>query len=138
MQLALDHSRLVTAGDVDGIVALYADGAGFEDPVGSGRRTGRDALRAHFAKTVASKTDEVTGTPVAGQDGKHALVPITAVMDYLPKGPEFVERGWLMPSTGATPKRLKCEYVLMIRIAPDGLIEDAKAFWGRTDIEIID
>jgi steroid delta-isomerase len=135
-ELVLEHSRRVNAGDVDGLVALYAEGAGFEDPVGSGRRLGRDALRAHFEQTIAANTREVTGKPVAGQDGMHALVPITAVMDYLPKGPGFAERGWLTPSGGLEPKRLKCEYVLMIRAGADGLIEESRAFWGRSDLEV--
>lgn len=137
MELALEHSRRVNAGDVDALVALYANEASVEDPVGSGRQTGRDALRAHFAKTIAANTKEVTGKPVAGQDGKHALVPITAVMDYLPKGPVFTERGWLTLPAGTEPGRLKCEYVLMIRVGADGLIEESKAFWGRSDIEVM-
>jgi steroid delta-isomerase len=138
MELALEHSRLVNAGDVGALVALYADGAGFEDPVGSGRQTGRDALRAHFEKTIAANTKEVTGKPVAGQDGLHALVPITAVMDYLPKGPFFAGQGWLTLPAGPEPRRLKCEYVLMIRAGADGLIEESKAFWGRSDIEVVE
>jgi steroid delta-isomerase len=136
MELVLEHSRRVNAGDVDALVALYADGAAFEDPVGSGRQTGWDALRAHFEKTIAANTQEVTGKPVAGQDGIHALVPITAVMDYLPKGPIFAERGWLTFGAEAEPRRLKCEYVLMIQAGANGLIEDSKAFWGRSDIEV--
>jgi steroid Delta-isomerase len=138
MELALEHSRRVNARDIDGLVALYADGAAFEDPVGSGRQTGRDALRAHFEKTIAANTKEITGNPVAGQDGLHALVPITAVMDYLPNGPAFARRGWLTLPAGPTPKHLKREYVLMIRTGADGLIEESKAFWGRTDIEVME
>jgi steroid delta-isomerase len=137
MELVLEHSRLMNAGDVDALVALYADEAGFEDPVGSGRQAGRAALRAHFQRAISANIKEVTGKPVAGQDGKHALVPVTAVMDYLPAGPLFAERGWLTLPAGPEPKRLKREYVLMIRAGDAGLIEESKAFWGRSDIAVM-
>lgn len=135
--LILEHSRLVNAGDVDGLVALYAEDVTFEDPVGSGERRGRDALRAHFERTVAANTREVVGRPVAGQDGLHALVPVTTVMDYRPKGPEFAERGWLTLPAGPEPERLQCESVHMIRTGDGGLIRESRTFWGRTDIEVV-
>lgn len=136
--LILEHSRRMNAGDVDGILDLYADDVAFEDPVGSGRRTGRDALRAHFEKSIEANTSETAGEPVAGQDGRHALAPVTAVMDYLPKGPGFADRGWLTAPAEPEGKRLTCEYVLMIRTDAGGLIEELKAFWGRSDLEVTD
>jgi len=136
--MILEHSRRISAGDVDGLLELYADEVGFEDPVGSGRRTGRAALRAHFAQSVEARIAETPGDPVAGQDGMHTLVPITAAMDYLPKGPAFAERGWLTAPAEPEGKRLRCEYVLMLRTGADGRIEELKAFWGRSDIEVID
>jgi steroid delta-isomerase len=134
--LILEHSRLVSAGDVDGLLALYADEVAFEDPVGSGRRKGRDSLRAHFEESVRARVSETPGEPVAGQDGLHALVPITAVMDYLPKGPGFAERGWLTPPDKPAGSRIRCEYVLMIRTTGDGRIAESKAYWGRSDIDV--
>lgn len=134
--LVLEHSRLLNAGDVEGLLALYADEVAFEDPVGSGRRTGRDALREHFEQSVQARVSETPGEPVAGQDGVHALVPITAVMDYLPKGPGFAARGWLTPPEQPAGQRLTCAYVLMIRTAGDGRIAESKAFWGRSDIDV--
>jgi steroid delta-isomerase len=134
--LIVEHSRRITAGDVDGLLDLYADDVAFEDPVGSGRRTGRESLRAHFAESVAAGIVETPGDPVAGQDGVHALVPITAAMDYLPKGPAFAERGWLTAPAEPDGKRLRCEYVLMLRTDTAGRIEELKAFWGRSDITV--
>lgn len=134
--LILEHSRRITAGDLDGLLELYADDVAFEDPVGSGRRTGREALREHFAESVAAGIVETAGEPVAGQDGLHALVPITAAMDYLPKGPAFAERGWLAAPDDPEGKRLRCEYVLMLRTDTEGRIAELKAFWGRSDITV--
>ena len=59
-------------------------------------------------------------------------------MDYLPKGPVFAERGWLTAPAETDGKRLKCDYVLMIRAGADGLIQDLQVFWGRSDIEVTD
>lgn len=136
--LILEHSRHMNAGDIDGLLALYAEDVSFEDPVGSGPQTGREALRAHLEKSIEANVTETPGEPAAGQDGLHALAPVTAVMDYLPKGPVFAERGWLTAPAEPDGKRLKCEYVLMLRTGADGRIEDLKAFWGRSDIEVTD
>jgi steroid delta-isomerase len=136
--LILEHSRRISAGDLDGLLDLYADDVVFEDPVGSGRRTGREALRAHFAESVAAGIAETPGDPVAGQDGVHTLVAVTADMDYLPKGPVFAERGWLTAPGDPDGKRLRCEYVLMLRTDAEGRIEELKAFWGRSDIAVTD
>ncbi|HET8681320.1 MAG TPA: nuclear transport factor 2 family protein [Micromonosporaceae bacterium] len=134
--IILEHSRRLSAGDVDGLLELYAEDVSFEDPVGSGRQSGRDALRAHFEKVVEADTREVAGEPVAGQDGLHTLVPITAVMDYLPLGPVFADRGWLAPPPDPRGSRLRRDYVLMLRTGSGGLVEELKAFWGRSDLEV--
>ncbi|GAA2100756.1 hypothetical protein GCM10009801_73490 [Streptomyces albiaxialis] len=135
-KIVVEHSRLLSVGDLDGLMAMYAENVTFEDPVGSGRRRGRDALREHFARSVEAGIDETTGQPVAGQDGLHALAPVVSVMDYLPKGPEFVERGWLDPPSATDEARLTCAYVLVLRTGVGGLIEDLRAFWGRSDLTL--
>jgi steroid delta-isomerase len=136
-KLALEHSRRLNAGDVAGVLELYADDAGFEDPVGAGRQTGREALRAHLESAVAANVKEVAEESVAGQDGAHVLTPVTAVMDYRPRGPLYVERGWLPAPTGPEPTGLRCQYALLLRVGESGLIEDMQAFWGRDDIETV-
>jgi steroid delta-isomerase len=136
-QLAFEHCRLMNAGDVDGLLALYADEVTFEDPVGWTRQTGRDALRTHFKEAVAANTHEAPGEPVAGQDDVHVLIPVTAIMDYLPKGPDFAERGWLRPPEEPAGKRLKRDSLLMLRTDDAGRIEELKIFWGRSDLEVI-
>ncbi|GAA4473743.1 nuclear transport factor 2 family protein [Phytohabitans houttuyneae] len=137
-KLALEHSRLLSAGDLDGLMRLYGDDVTFEDPVGAGTRTGREALRAHLAEAVAAGVRETAGEPVAGQDGRHALVPVTAVMDYAPRGPGYARRGWLAPPEEPDRQRLRCEYMLMIQTGPGGLIRSMRAYWGRSDITVLD
>ncbi|MFI0723145.1 nuclear transport factor 2 family protein [Streptomyces sp. NPDC021224] len=133
---AREHSRLVGAGDVDGLLGLYAPDAVFEDPVGSGARQGHEALRAHFTAAVEGRPAESVEDTVAGQDGVHVLSRITSVCDYRPHGPRYAARGWLAPPLGAEPAFLRRHYALQLRVGPSGLIEDMRAYWGRPDLEV--
>ncbi|MBC3983453.1 nuclear transport factor 2 family protein [Streptomyces buecherae] len=137
-KLMVEHSRLLNAADVDGLLGLYADEVTFEDPVGADQRSGRDALRAHFEEFVRAGVRETLGDPVAGQDGKHVLAPASAVMDYLPKGPGFAERGWITAPDDPTGKRITWNYVLMLRTGKGGAITELKALWGRSDLAVTD
>ncbi|WP_067467661.1 nuclear transport factor 2 family protein [Actinomadura macra] len=134
--LALEHFRRLNAGDVDGLLELYADDVVFEDPVGGDRGAGRASLRAHFAEYVAANLHEDPGEPVAGQDGAHVVVPVSAVMDYQPKGPAFAERGWLVPPAAPEGRRLERHSMVMLRMDATGLIRELKAFWGRSDLTV--
>jgi steroid Delta-isomerase len=135
--LALEHCRRVNAGDVDAIMELYAEEVTFADPVGADERSGRDALRAHFEAAVAAHLTETPGVPVAGQDGAHSLTPITSVIDYLPQGPVFAERGWLVPPADPAGKRIRRDSMLLLQVDGDGLITEWRSFWGRSDLEVI-
>jgi steroid Delta-isomerase len=137
-KLILEHSRRMNAADIDGLLELYADEVSFEDPVGSDRKTGRTALRAHFEELLEANISEVPGDPVAGQDGAHVLVPVTATMDYLPRGPVFADRGWLTAPSAPEKQRITWDYVLMMRAGAGGLIQELRMFWGRSDIGITD
>lgn len=56
MQAAVhEYVRALNAGDLAAIVALYADDAVVEDPVGSEPRRGSEAIRAFYAGSVALK-----------------------------------------------------------------------------------
>ncbi len=136
-KLALEHCRLMSEGDLDGLLALYAPEATFEDPVGSGPQTGREALRAHLESAMTANVKEVAEDPVAGQDGLHVITPVSSVMDYRPRGPLYVERGWLPAAQGPEPSGLRRHHMLLLRVGESGLIEDMQAFWGRGDIETI-
>ena len=58
MQAAVhEYVRALNAGDLDAIVALYADEATVEDPVGSAPKCGREAIRAFYAGSVVLKLD---------------------------------------------------------------------------------
>lgn len=60
MQAAVhEYVRALNASDLEAIVALYADEATVEDPVGSAPKCGRDAIRTFYAGSVALKLDVV-------------------------------------------------------------------------------
>jgi steroid delta-isomerase len=58
MQAAVhEYVRALNAGDLQAIVALYADDAVVEDPVGTEPKRGIEAIRAFYAGSVALKLD---------------------------------------------------------------------------------
>ena len=74
-QLYERYPDLVTKGDVDAIVALYADDATIEDPIGSPLRRGRDGVRAFYEASAGTITMKRTGpVRVAGSEAACPLV----------------------------------------------------------------
>ncbi|MFK4070369.1 nuclear transport factor 2 family protein [Streptomyces sp. NPDC029674] len=134
---ALELSRRVNAGDLDAIVELYAPDAVLEDPVGLPPVTGHAAVRAHYEPLLAARLREEAAEPVAGQDATHALIQITSVMDYLPAGPLYAERGWLKAPGSPETARLRRTAMLVIRMDPSGLIRHLKSYWGTSDLTVL-
>ncbi|MGP3970988.1 nuclear transport factor 2 family protein [Streptomyces sp. 6N223] len=134
-KIAREHSERLSAGDIDGLLELYADDATFEDPVGAGGQAGREALRAHFETLVAANARETIEDSVVAQDGEQVLAQITAVMDYRPCGPVYADRGWLPAPEGEEPSVLRRRFALLLRLGESGLIEEMRAYWGRPDVE---
>ncbi|WP_306335392.1 nuclear transport factor 2 family protein [Streptomyces sp. KL118A] len=134
---ALEHSRRINAGDLDAIVELYAPDAVVEDPVGLPPLTGHDALRAHYGLLLSAHLREEAAEPVAGQDATHALIQITSVMDYLPLGPRYAERGWLKAPDAPETARLRRTAMLVIRMDASGLVRHLKSYWGTSDLTVL-
>lgn len=69
----------VTAGDVDGIVSLYAPDARIQIPAGGPVHRGIDAIRAYYRDNELAQKLEITGPVcVAGREG---AVPMRARID---------------------------------------------------------
>ncbi|QKW05104.1 nuclear transport factor 2 family protein [Streptomyces sp. NA04227] len=137
-ELILEHTRRVNAKDVEGLLALYSPKVRFEDPVGAGAQQGHAALRAHATGAVTSNAVELAGTPVAAQDGAHAAVPVVATMDYLPLGPVLTRHGVLPAPADPTGQRMQFNFLMVIRAGADGLIEEMRAYWGASDVALVD
>ena len=73
------YARFVSAGDVDGIVSLYAPTATIQIPVGGPVHEGIDAIRAFYAGNELAQQLELAGNPcVAGNEGAVAMRAIVA------------------------------------------------------------
>ena len=80
-QLYDRYPELVTKGDVDAIVDLYAKDATIEDPIGSELRAGHDSIRAFYEASAGTITMKRSGpVRVAGNE---AATPLVVLM-----GPE--------------------------------------------------
>ncbi|WP_328869738.1 nuclear transport factor 2 family protein [Streptomyces sp. NBC_00287] len=136
--LAVAHCERINAGDVEGLLALYSPAVRFEDPVGAGPRVGHGALRSHIAGAVAAAVHDAYGEPVAAPDGRHAAVPVTSTMNFLPNGPLMVRYGML--DTPEEPQNARMEFtcMLVVEVGPGGLIEEMRAYWGRSDVRFLD
>jgi steroid Delta-isomerase len=137
--LAVEHCERINAGDVEGLLKLYSPRVRFEDPVGSWKRSGLEALRAHATLAVGNGVHEATGLVVGAQDGRHAAVEVRATMDYLPSGPLLARHGFLTAPPPADPAATKVvvDYVMVIGVGPDGLIDEMRAYWGPTDAALV-
>ena len=109
-----------SAGDVDGIAALFAPDAVVADPVDQPAHHGRDAVRAFFAGThefVDAMELQVTG-PIRAVD-RFAAVPLRRCRP---------SAGARSPSTSSTCSPSD----------DDGLIADMRAYWSSSDIRPLD
>lgn len=78
------YSEMFSKGDVDGIVALYAEDATIEDPIGSELRRGSAAIRAFYEASLGTVTMKRSG-PVCVA-GHEAATPLLILMG--PEGPD--------------------------------------------------
>lgn len=70
------YAACVSAGDVEGILALYAPDACIEIPVGGPVHRGIDAIRAFYTQNELARKLEITGRACVA--GREAAVPMRA------------------------------------------------------------
>lgn len=77
-----DYIAAMSSNDKDGYVALFADDATVEDPIGSGVHTGHDEIRG-FWDMVHSLSDSITlvGTGPVRVAGDELAFPMQAISD---------------------------------------------------------
>lgn len=104
------------ARDLDGVLALYADNATVEDPVGSPVHSGAAAVRAFYEYALGgdAKISRLAGPyATAGRSGAMAIEVTVAI-----------------PGMGATIIGL----VEIMDFDDDGRIVAMRAFWGHDDM----
>ncbi|TMA35276.1 MAG: steroid delta-isomerase [Deltaproteobacteria bacterium] len=103
------YPEMVTKGDVDGIVALYADDATIEDPIGAPLHRGRDAIRKFYQAAAGTVTMKRVGpVHVAGRE---AATPLLVLI-----GPEG--------------KKQALDIISVMAFGEDGKILSMRAFWS--------
>ena len=106
------YCELVSAGDFEGIAALYAEDATVEDPVGSTPHRGRDAIREFYRASAGAVRLELEGrVRSAGNEGAAAMVARPA----------------------ANPK-MRVETLDVMTFGDDGLVTSMRAFWSADTI----
>jgi steroid delta-isomerase len=71
------------SGDPEAVVALYADDATVEDPVGSPPRQGKEAIRAFYRETVATGAKLTLDAPIRSSHGNSAAMAFSATIGPL-------------------------------------------------------
>ena len=103
------YPEMVTKGDVDGIVALYAEDATIEDPIGSALHRGADAIRAFYKAAAGTVTMKRTGpVHVAGRE---AATPLVVLL-----GPDGAQQA--------------LDIISVMTFREDGKIASMRAYWS--------
>lgn len=105
----------MSAGDLDAIVALFAPDANLEDPVGSERLEGHEAIRAFYARATKLKIE------------LHPTGPIRIAGD---------EVAFPFQVRGETPAKMEIDVIDVFRFNADGLIQEMRAYWGKENMRI--
>jgi steroid delta-isomerase len=105
------YCEMMTAGDWEGVAALYTEDGSVEDPVGSTPHRGREAIRSFYRASAGSVVLELEGRPrVAGREG-------ACGMRASPRGATVV-----------------IETLDTMVFADDGRIEEMRAYWSADTI----
>ena len=139
-ELAVEHCRKVNARDVAGLLRLYSPGVRFEDPVGSVARIGHAELRQHALGAIHCGVHEYAHTPIGVLNGTQAALPVTAHLDFETTAPLLSSQGFMDwdGRPAGLGKRLQIHYIMVIEVDGSGLITTMRAYWGRTDVTVVD
>ena len=103
------YPGLVTKGDVDAIIDLYAEDATIEDPIGSELRRGREEIRAFYTASAGTVHMKLTGpVRVAGHE---AAAPFVVLI-----GPEGEQQA--------------LDIISVMSFDESGRITSMRAFWS--------
>ena len=107
-----------TAGDIDGIAALFAEDAVLADPVDQPAKVGRAAIRDFFAGTHdGTQGFELAITGPIRAVGSWAAVPLRAV-------------------TQIGDSTFTVEIIDVFTFDDDGSISEMRAYWTAADIQV--
>jgi steroid delta-isomerase len=117
-RMAVEYARRLNEGDVEGALELFADDVVFEDPVGKPPLVGKEALRRHFELAVRCRVHETPGPPVTSMDDRYVVTPTRIVVH--------------------APTKMTFDIIGITELGEDGLGRHVWAYWGMTDMKIVD
>lgn len=102
------------AGSADQVMAIYADDATVEDPVGSPIHAGRDAIAAFYAASMQTGAKLALEGPIRIV-GDYAVFPFSVNLNFQ-----------------GGPKRI--DVIDSFRFDAAGKVVEMRAFWGATNM----
>ncbi|MNB98010.1 Steroid Delta-isomerase [compost metagenome] len=110
------YVELVDAGDIDGILALYAKDATVEDPVGQAPLQGIDAIARFYREGLGAMKVSATQTG-----------PVRATLNGCGAMPFRVDMEW-----GGQPCSL--HVIDVMEFDTDGKVRSMKAYWSEVNV----
>jgi steroid delta-isomerase len=110
------YVELVDAGDIDGILALYAEDATVEDPVGQAPLHGIDAIARFYRQGLGAMKVSATQTgPVRATSNGCGAIPFRVDMEW-----------------GGQPSSL--HVIDVMEFDAEGKIRSMKAYWSEVNV----
>ncbi len=109
----------LNAGDLEGVMALYADNATVEDPVGTDVRRGTVEIRAFYEMAIASGAKLTIVGVQSGSSSDYAAMPV--VVDLAQPG---------MP-------KMRINVIETMRFDAAGKVVEMRAYWGNEDMTMV-
>ncbi len=119
MQAYIDAFNRV---DPEAIVALYAEDATVEDPVGSPAKSGRKAITDFYAYAIKSGAKLRLAAPIRGSHGNSAAMAFDVELN-MPQGDKTA--------------RAVIRVIDVMTFDDAGKFSSMRAFWGSTDMELL-
>ena len=108
--------------DPDAIVALYAEDATVEDPVGSPPKVGRKAIAEFYAYAIKSGAKLKLAAPIRGSHGNSAAMAFDVELN-MPQGDKTA--------------RAVIRVIDVMTFTEAGQFSSMRAFWGPGDMEVL-
>lgn len=108
----------LNAGDLEGVLALYAADATVEDPVGADVRRGAADIRAFYEMAIASGAKLTIVGPQSGSSSDYAAMPL--IVDLVQPG---------MP-------KMRIDVIETMRFDAAGKVVEMRAYWGNEDMTL--
>ena len=108
--------------DPDAIVALYAEDATVEDPVGSPPKVGRQAIAEFYAYAIRSGAKLKLAAPIRGSHGNSAAMAFDVELN-MPQGDKTA--------------RAVIRVIDVMTFTEAGQFSSMRAFWGPGDMEVL-